>query len=209
MLRIGNDAIVLLDHGDDIIEEHILEAFRETAEAATTLAGLTTLRTLATLAEAALRSTLRTLTTLTEASLRTLTLRTLATEAEAATLTRTIGIETIIHDDDARNGLALGNEVVENLCGVTLLGPAVLVLTHAVLQIQNGEFLGGVGEILGGQIDMAATHLLGIGGPVEYLAHRALRHVLHLPEVLILRRNLDATAPTAGTIVIKAAWIGH
>ena len=92
---------------------------------------------------------------------------------------------------------------------MTLLSPAVLVLTHTVLQIQNGELLGGISEIFMRQINVATAHLLGVGRPVEDLADRALRYILHLPEILIGRRHLDATAPTAGTIVIKAIGVGH
>lgn len=167
MLSIGNHAVVLLNHRDDIVEEYILEAFREAAEATRT----TTLRTLTSLS----RSTLRTLThslrstlrTLTGSTLRTCTRSTLraltATEAEATLLTRTTGVQTIVHHDDARNGLSLGNQVIHDLSGVSLLSPSVFVLTHTVLQIQNGEFLGGVGEVLVGKIYMTATHLLGVG----------------------------------------------
>ena len=207
MLRIGNHAVVLLNHWDDIIEEHILEALGETTEATETA---TTLATLS-------GSTLRTLTSLSRSTLwawtlrRTLsTLRTRTTEtAKASSLARTACVQTIIHYDDARNSLTLGNQVVQNLSGVTLLCPAVLILTHTVLQIQNGEFLGGIGEILMRQIDMAATHLLGIGRPIEYLADRALRHILHLPEILVVGRNFDTTSPTAGTIVVQTVRIGH
>ena len=92
---------------------------------------------------------------------------------------------------------------------MALLCPSVLILTHTVLQIQDGELLGGIGEVLMRQIDVAATHLLGVGRPVEHLADRALRHILHLPEILVVGRNLDTAAPTAGTIVVEAVRVGH
>ena len=46
--------------------------------------------------------------------------------------------------------LTLGNQVVENLCGMSLLSPSILVLTHAMLQVEHWELLGGIGEILCG-----------------------------------------------------------
>ena len=138
------------------------------------------------------------------------TLWTRATKAaEASGLTGTLCVQTIIHHDDAGNGLTLCNQVIHDLSGVTLLSPAVLVLTHTMLQIEYREFLGGIGEILGGQIYMATTHLLRVGRPVEDLTHRALRHVLHLPEIHVVGRNLNTASPTAGAIVVQTIRIGH
>ena len=144
MLSIGNHAVVLLNHRDDIVEEHILEAFREATKAAeatrtTTLRALTSLSrsTLRTLTHS-LRSTLRTLSgstlrTCTRSTLRALT----ATEAEATLLTRTTGVQTIVHHDDTRNSLALGNQVIHNLCRPALLHPTMMILAATMLDIHH------------------------------------------------------------------------
>ena len=92
---------------------------------------------------------------------------------------------------------------------MALLSPSVLVLTHAMLQVEHGELLRRISEIGSRQIDVAATHLLRIGRPVEHLAHRTLGHVLHLPEVLVGRRYLDAATPTASAIEVETVRIGH
>ena len=124
-------------------------------------------------------------------------------------LTWFAGIQTIVHEDDERHGLALGNQVVHDDASLTLDTPARLVLTHTMLQIEYGEFLVGVGIIFCGQIDVAMTHLPGDGRIVIDLVDRALRHVFHGVEVLVGSRHVDTTAPTAGTVVILATRIGY
>ena len=76
-------------------------------------------------------------------------------------LTWLAGVQTIVHKDDERHGLASGNEVIHNDTGLTLSAPTGLVLAHTMLQVEHRELLSGVGIILGGQIDIAVAHLLG------------------------------------------------
>ena len=67
----------------------------------------------------------------------------------------------VIHYNDERNSLLLGNQVIHDLTGVTLNRPAVLVLGVTVLQIQYRILLVRVLVILVGQIYIAVTHALG------------------------------------------------
>ena len=67
----------------------------------------------------------------------------------------------VIHHDDERNGLSFGNQVVQDLAGVALGRPALLILGIAVLEIQDGILLARVLVVLGGQIDIAVAHALG------------------------------------------------
>jgi hypothetical protein len=56
----------------------------------------------------------------------------------------------VIHDDDERDGFALGDQVVKDLCGVTLGGPALLILCISMLEIQDRILLVGVVLVLCG-----------------------------------------------------------
>ena len=205
VLRVGNHAIVLLHHRDDVLQQNLLEGFEEVAEAATTEA-TSTLSTLAA----------RTLSTLSHA-LRTLSLgtaRTLSTEASETTLTgswvaRTACVETVIHPDDEGHCLAGGDEVVHDDARLALCAPARLVLAHAMLQVEHGEFLCGVGIILVGQVDVAVAHLLLHCRPVVHLVDGALRHVFHCVELLVGGGHVDAATPAAGTIEVSAVRVGH
>ena len=156
MIWIGNYTVVLLNHCHDIVEEDILECTgntaaatkaTEAAKAATeaTLWTLTTLTTLWTLTTLALRSTLWTLTTLT---------------LSCTLCLWTTSVQTVIHHYDERNSLLCCDEVIHDSCYTTLIRPAVLVLTHTVLQIEHWELLGRIGEVLVWQINEATTHLL-------------------------------------------------
>ena len=90
------------------------------------------------------------------------TLRTRATEAaESRLFARLARIQTVVHVDDKRHGLASGDEVIHDDTRLALRTPARLVLTHAVLQIEHGELLRGICVILVGQIDVSVTHLTG------------------------------------------------
>ena len=194
MLCVGNHTVILLNHWHDVVEEHLLEVFSK----ATTEATKTTLWTLTLWTLATLRSTLWS----------TSTLWTWTAEATETTLcTWLASIQTIVHHDDEWNSLLFCDEVVHDRGYMTLIWPTVLVLTHTVLQIQNWELLGWVSEVLVGQINEATTHLLCVGGIVVNLTHSALWHVLHLPEVLVVRWNFDTTTPTACAIVVEAGWI--
>ena len=78
-----------------------------------------------------------------------------------------------------------------------------------MLQIEHGEFLRGVLIVLCRQIDISVAHLLRYVRPVVDLVDRALRNILHRVELLVGGRNINAATPTARTIVVQAAWIGH
>ena len=220
MLGVGNDAIVLLHHRDDVLQQYLLECVEEVAKATATseASGTTSLTTgtLATLAKTALSaSTLRTL-TLAETSLSGCTLRTLTTLAEALSahlcgirIAGTARVESVIHEDDERNGLAVSNQVVHNDACFSLSAPACLVLAHTMLQVENGEFLVGVLKVLVGQVYVSVTHLPLHLRPVVHLVDRALRHILHGVELRGFGGNVDTAAPSAGTIVVSAAGIGH
>ena len=78
-----------------------------------------------------------------------------------------------------------------------------------MLQVEHGELLRGVRIILVGQVDVSVTHLTRHRRIVIHLVDRALRHILHRVEVLVLSRHVNATAPTARTIEIQAVRVGH
>ena len=157
MLAIGYHTVVLLDHRDDVLDQHFLESTTHTTghsgEVSTTHTGtLTTGTSLGATGTLAARTTLR-------HSLRTRATRTRTTEAHRL-LTWAAGIQTIIHEDDEGHSLAIGNQVVHDDTRLTLSAPARLVLTHAMLQVEHGELLVGVGIILCRQIDISVTHRL-------------------------------------------------
>ena len=212
MLGVGNHAVVLLNHRDDVLQQHILEA-RETGKAtsAATTTGTTGTGTTLTRTAGALTHALRTLTH----TLRALTLRTgtHAREGELHLLSGVgmsrNGVQAIVHHDDERHGLAGCYKVVHDDARLTLGRPSRLVLAHAVLQIEHREAAVGILAIGCRQINVAMAHLLGNRRIVVDLVHRALRHVLHRVEILVGGRNVDATAPTAGTIIVEAARIGN
>ena len=115
----------------------------------------------------------------------------------------------VVHDHDERNRLALGNQVVQDLTGMALRGPTLLILGVAMLEVQDRVFLIQVLLVLRGQIDEAVPHALGRLGPVISFFDDTLRHVLDLPEIHVGGRDLDAAAPAAGAKEIDAAGIGH
>ena len=205
MLGIGNHTVVLLDHRDDVLDEHFLEGTAHTTghtgEVGTSHTGTTARTSLRTTGTLTTRTTLR-------RALRTRTARTWTTEAHRL-LTWTAGIQTIIHEDDEGNGLAVGNQVVHDDARLTLGTPTRLVLTHTMLQVENGELLIRIGIIFCGQIDKAVTHRLGNRRPVINLVDRSLRHVFHRIKILVGSGHIDTASPTAGTIIILAARIRH
>ena len=205
VLGVGNHTVVLLDHRDDVLDEHFLEgtahATGHTGEVGTCHTGTTARTSLRTTGTLTTRATLR-------CSLRTGTARTGTAEAHRL-LTRTAGIQTIVHEDDKRNGLAVGNQVVHDDARLTLGTPAGFVLAHTMLQVEHGELLVRIGIILGGQIDKAVTHRLGDRRPVINLVDRSLRHVFHRIKILVGSGHIDTASPTAGTIIILAARIRH
>ena len=115
----------------------------------------------------------------------------------------------VVHDHDERYGLALGDEVVKDLSGVALGRPALLVLGVSVLKIQDRVFLVRILLILRGEIDIAVAHALRGLGPVVFLFDRPLGHILDLPEIHVVGRDLDTAAPTSGSEEIDGSWIGH
>ena len=184
VLCVGNHAVVLLNHRDDILDEYVLESIEAEATTRTSLA----------------RTTLWTLS--------------LWTRTTKATLSRSwiswaTNVETIIHEDYERHGFACGNQVIHDDARLTLSAPPRFILTHAMLQIEHWEFLRGILIILCGQIDVSVTHLLRHFRPVVNLIDRALRHVLHRIELLIGCGDINTASPTAGTIVVQTTWIGH
>ena len=92
---------------------------------------------------------------------------------------------------------------------MALCGPTLFVFGVAMLEVQDGIFLVRVLLVFRGQIDVAVTHAFRGLGPVVFLFHRPLGHVLDLPEIHVGGRNFDAAAPTAGAEEIEAAGIGH
>ena len=115
----------------------------------------------------------------------------------------------VIHDHDEWNGLALGNQVVKDLSGVALGGPALLIFGISMLEIQDRILLVGVVLVLCGQIDIAVAHAFCSLGPIILLLDCALRHILDLPEIHVGGRDLDTAAPTSGTEEINGSGIGH
>ena len=104
----------------------------------------------------------------------------------------------VLHDDEERNGLARGNEVVHYLRGLALLGPAVLVLAASVLEIEDRIPLGGVLVVLGGNIYECVAHRLAYFRPVIDFADLALGYILlHCVEVLVRCGDVNSAAPAA------------
>ena len=199
VLVVGDRAEVAVDVRDAILDQGVREAVGPAgrhAEAAARTLALSLRRTLA------LRGTLS-LRALAHALRRTLALGTAL--AHGRTRHRP---GTVLHHDDERDGLARRDEVVHDGCGMALLGPAVLVLTATVLQVQHRIALGGILVIFGRGIDEDVTHRLVHLGPVVDFPHLALRDVLHGVEVLVHGRDVDAAAPAAGAVVVEAGRVG-
>ena len=115
----------------------------------------------------------------------------------------------VVHHHDERNRLALGDQVVQDLAGVSLRGPTLLILGISMLEIEDGVFLVRVLLVLGGQVDKAVAHALRRLGPVVSFFDDSLGNVLDLPEIHVGGRDLDTAAPAAGAEEIDAARIGH
>ena len=203
MVSIGYHAVVLLHHGDDILKEHFLESV-ETSKATAWTTGSATLGTAGTTTGAH--------------ALWTSAALTLWTWAHAGESSETLclcgvgmcgyGVESVVHHNDEWHGFALGDKIVHDDASLALCRPACLVFTHAMLQVEHGEFLRGVLTVSSGQIDVAVAHLLCHCRVIVYLAHRTLGYVLYGVEVLIGCWHIDAASPSAGTIVVSAAGVG-
>ena len=185
MRTVAVDAVVGLDHRDEILLQDALEGTGEVHAGE----GVAALRTLA------LGRSLRA---------RCTGGRTLRTRVVGA-----VGVGTIIHHDDERDGLAGGDEVVHDDAGTALLRPAVLIFAAAVLQVEHRVFLVRILFVLGRGVDVAVAHRAGHGRVVVHLADLALGNVLQGVEVLVRRGDVDAAAPAGGAVVIEAARIRH
>ena len=86
------------------------------------------------------------------------------------------------HHQNHRLGLALGDEVVHDLCGTTQLAPCILVATDAVQQIEYGIFLT-AGLVACRGVDGQSTGNIGRRTLVPYLCHRTVSHLVHLIQV--------------------------
>ena len=79
-------------------------------------------------------------------------------------------------------GLALGDEVVEDLGSTAKLAPRILVATDAMQQVEHGILLA-AGLIAGRGVDGDATCQTSRRTLVPDLAHGAVGHLVHLVEV--------------------------
>src|SRR5204863_9918417 len=71
-------------------------------------------------------------------------------------------VAAVIHHDDERLGLALGNQVVHDQRRAALVAPARLVLAGPVLEIQHRVTGARVLVVVGRRVDVAAAR--GVGG---------------------------------------------
>ena len=90
---------------------------------------------------------------------------------------------------------------------MALLGPTVLILAAAVLQIEHRITLGGIQVIFGGDIDEAVTHSIVDLRPIVDLTDLSLRDILDRVEILIRGGNIHTAAPTARAVVVEAGRI--
>src|SRR5690606_32940378 len=67
----------------------------------------------------------------------------------------------VVHHDDHRDGLPLGDQVVEDDVDVALPVPAGLVLTPAVEQVEHRIASAGVRVVVGRRVDVGAAPLAG------------------------------------------------
>ena len=116
---------------------------------------------------------------------------------------------TVSHDDKERLDLAFGDEVVHDEVGMALVPPGILVLTPAMLHVEDGE----LGFLLGGvvgrrDIDEGAAHLLGALGPEQDLLDSSVRDIAALlVEGTVMGGNLDTALPTGRTVVVVRTGI--
>ena len=78
-----------------------------------------------------------------------------------------------------------------------------------MLEIEHRVTLLRIPVIFRRSIDIAVTHRVIHLRIVVELPDLSLRHILHLIEVLVVRRYVDTAAPAAGTVVIEAVRVRH
>ncbi len=125
----------------------------------------------------------------------------------SATRTGSAGDVAVGHHNDERLGFALGDQVVHDEAGVSLVAPAGFIFAAAVLQVEHGIAPGRILFIVRRRVDEAAEHGVGVLGRIEGLAQLAMRHVFESVEVMILGGDFDAAAPATGAVEIQAARI--
>ena len=86
------------------------------------------------------------------------------------------------HHHNHRLGLALRDEVVQDLRRAPQSHPSLLVTTGAVQEIEDGITLA-AGFITGRSVDRHAAFLAQRGAVIPHTAHRAVRHIVHFVEV--------------------------
>ena len=115
----------------------------------------------------------------------------------------------VVHHDEHRLALALGEEVVQDDVRLALEGPAGLVLAAAVLQVQHRIALAGIAGILGRDIHPGGAPGLQGRGPVALQAHVAPRHVLVQVEIDARLGNVDGAGVRSGAEIVLAGRIAR
>ncbi len=114
----------------------------------------------------------------------------------------------IVHHDNERLGLPLGDQVVQDQVGVTLVAPAGFVLPHAVLQIENRIAFGRVLVIIRRSINEAPAHGIGALGKIKILLQLTVRNILLRIEIPVLRGDFNGAAPTAAPVEKQGRGVG-
>ena len=116
----------------------------------------------------------------------------------------------VSHNDDEREGLAVGEEVVHDEAAVALAAPAGLVLIASVMEVKDGETLGDIPVVLRRSIDeemaQGALHV----GMVPDLPDLAVRDAVAKGVlVLVVGRDLYLRALLAGAVQEYAVRVRH
>ena len=122
---------------------------------------------------------------------------------------REIARLSVVHHDEHRFALALGEEVVQDDVRLALEGPAGLVLAAAVLQVQHRIALPGIVVIFGRDIHPRGAPSLQGRGPVTLQAHVAPRHVLVQVEIHARLGNVDGAGVRSGAEIVLAGRIAR